>query len=76
MEAITAGSASMAGEMADQVRRRTIVADDLAERVARKVLRRSHRKESRRSRRATAARRLHHERRADTSPHPVPTRPR
>ena len=46
LEAITAGSASMAGEMADQVRRRTIVADDVAERVARRVLRRSQRKRS------------------------------
>ena len=45
MEAIAAGSASLAGEVADQVRRRTIVADDLAERVTRKVLRRSQRKE-------------------------------
>ena len=45
MEAITAGSASLAGEVADQVRRRTIVADDLAERITRKVLRRSQRKE-------------------------------
>ena len=45
MEAITAGSASLAGEVADQVRRRTIVADDVAERVARKVLRRSQRKD-------------------------------
>ena len=45
MEAITAGSASLAGEVADQVRRRTIVADDVAERIARKVLRRSMRKE-------------------------------
>jgi hypothetical protein len=45
MEAITAGSASLAGEVADQVRRRTIVADDVAERIARKVLRRSPRKE-------------------------------
>ena len=45
MEAIAAGSASLAGEVADQVRRRTIVADDFAERVARKVLRRSQRKE-------------------------------
>ena len=38
MEAISAGSASLVGEMADQVRRRTIIADDLAERVARRVL--------------------------------------
>jgi hypothetical protein len=45
MEAITAGSASLAGEVADQVRRRTIVADDVAERITRKVLRRSPRKE-------------------------------
>ena len=45
MEAITAGSASLAGEVADQVRRRTIVADDVAERIARKVLRRSQRKD-------------------------------
>jgi hypothetical protein len=45
MEAITAGSASLAGEVADQVRRRTIVADDVAERLTRKVLRRSARKE-------------------------------
>jgi hypothetical protein len=46
MEAITAGSASLAGEVADQVRRRTIVADDIAERITRKVLRRSQRKQS------------------------------
>ena len=46
LEAITAGSASIAGEMANQVRRRTIVADDVAECVARRVLRRSQRKES------------------------------
>jgi hypothetical protein len=45
MEAITAGSASLAGEVADQVRRRTIVADDVAERITRKVLRRSQRKD-------------------------------
>jgi len=45
MEAITAGSASLAGDVADQVRRRTIVADDVAERVTRKVLRRSQRKQ-------------------------------
>jgi hypothetical protein len=32
--------------MADQVRRRTIVADDIAERLTRKVLRRSQRRES------------------------------
>jgi DNA-binding TFAR19-related protein (PDSD5 family) len=43
MEAISAGSASLAGEVADQVRRRTIVADDLAERIARGVLRRPRR---------------------------------
>jgi hypothetical protein len=45
MEAITAGSASLAGDVADQVRRRTIVADDVAERITRKVLRRSQRKD-------------------------------
>jgi hypothetical protein len=45
MEAITAGSASLAGEVADQVRRRTIVADDVAERITRKVLRRSPRRD-------------------------------
>jgi hypothetical protein len=45
MDAIAAGSASLAGEVADQVRRRTIVADDVAERITRKVLRRSMRKE-------------------------------
>ena len=45
MEAITAGSASLAGDVADQVRRRTIVADDVAERITRKVLRRSQRRE-------------------------------
>jgi DNA-binding TFAR19-related protein (PDSD5 family) len=43
MEAINAGSASLAGEVADQVRRRTIVADDLAERIARGLLRRPRR---------------------------------
>jgi hypothetical protein len=41
MSAITAGSASLAGEVADQVRRRTIVADDVAERIARRILRRT-----------------------------------
>ncbi len=46
LEAIAAGSASLAGEVAHQVRRRTIVADDVAERVARKVLRRAPRRES------------------------------
>ena len=45
MEAIAAGSASLAGEVADQVRRRTIVVDDVAERITRKLLRRSQRKE-------------------------------
>jgi hypothetical protein len=45
IEAVAAGSASLAGEVAHQVRRRTIVADDVAERIARKVLRRSTRKE-------------------------------
>jgi hypothetical protein len=40
MDAISAGSASLAGDVADQVRRRTIVADDLAERIARGLLRR------------------------------------
>ena len=45
MEAITAGSASLVGEVADEVRSRTIVADDIAERITRKVLRRSPRKE-------------------------------
>jgi hypothetical protein len=47
IEAVTAGSASLAGEMADQVRRRTITADDVAERVARRVLRRPQRKANR-----------------------------
>jgi hypothetical protein len=43
MDAIGAGSASLAGDVADQVRRRTIVADDLAERIARGILRRPRR---------------------------------
>lgn len=38
--AIAESSASMAGELADQVRARTVVADDKAERVARRLLRR------------------------------------
>jgi hypothetical protein len=41
MNAITAGSAGLAGEVADQVRRRTVVADDVAERIARRLLRRA-----------------------------------
>ena len=41
MNAITAGSVGLAGEVADQVRRRTVVADDVAERIARRLLRRS-----------------------------------
>ena len=40
MNAITAGSAGLASEVADQVRRRTVVADDMAERIARRLLRR------------------------------------
>jgi hypothetical protein len=40
MSAITAGSASLANEMAGQVRRRTVVADDVTERIARRLLRR------------------------------------
>ena len=41
MSAIIAGSASLAGDVADEVRRRTIVAgDDVAERIARRLLRR------------------------------------
>jgi hypothetical protein len=43
MNAITAGSAGLASEMADQVRRRTVVADDMAERIARRLLRRAQR---------------------------------
>ena len=38
--AIAESSASLAGEVADQVRARTVVADDRAERVARRLLRR------------------------------------
>jgi hypothetical protein len=38
--AIAQSSASMAGEVADQVRTRTVVADESAERVARRLLRR------------------------------------
>jgi hypothetical protein len=45
IEAVAAGSASLAGEVAHQVRRRAIVADDVAERITRKVMRRSVRKE-------------------------------
>jgi hypothetical protein len=41
MSAITAGSAGLASEVADQVRRRTVVADDVAERIARRLLRRA-----------------------------------
>jgi hypothetical protein len=40
LAAISAGSAGLANEMAGQVRRRTIVADDIAERIARRLLRR------------------------------------
>jgi hypothetical protein len=45
MDAISAGSASLVGEVADEVRERTIVADDIAERVTRKMLRRAQRKD-------------------------------
>ena len=38
--AIAESSATMAGELADQVRTRTVVADDRAERIARRLLRR------------------------------------
>ena len=38
--AIAESSATMAGELADQVRARTVVADDRAERIARRLLRR------------------------------------
>jgi hypothetical protein len=41
MSAITTGSAGLAGEVADQMRRRTEVADDIAETIARRVLRRA-----------------------------------
>jgi DNA-binding TFAR19-related protein (PDSD5 family) len=46
LDAISAGSASLAGDVAEQVQRRTIAADDLAERIARGVLRRRRRLES------------------------------
>ena len=40
LDAITSTSAGLAGEVADQARRRTVVADDVAERIARRLLRR------------------------------------
>jgi hypothetical protein len=40
MSAISAGSATLANEVAGQVRRRTIAADDVTERIARRLLRR------------------------------------
>jgi hypothetical protein len=41
LDAISAGSASLANEMAGQVRRRTVAADEVAERIARRLLRRA-----------------------------------
>ncbi len=40
LDAIASTSAGLAGEVADQARRRTVVADDVAERIARRLLRR------------------------------------
>jgi histone H3/H4 len=41
LSAVSAGSAGFANEMAGQVRRRTVAADDVAERLARRLLRRA-----------------------------------